>query len=73
MVEAYRAANPIGPELWEMFLIDLSLPNEFYKLCAEVVWDPVNLSAEMAAAIQRLVQVDERKQEALRALGVAVK
>ncbi|HLO04618.1 MAG TPA: CotS family spore coat protein [Symbiobacteriaceae bacterium] len=73
MAEAYRSANPIGPELWELFLIDLALPNEFYKLCAEVVWSPQSLSAELAAMIDRLLQVDQRKLDALRALGVAVK
>lgn len=73
MVEAYRKANPIGPELWELFLIDLALPNEFYKLCADVVWHPEALTSELAGMIERLLQVDQRKQEALRALGVAVK
>lgn len=73
MVEAYRSANKIGSELWELFLIDLALPNEFYKLCAEVVWRPEALTPELAAMIQRLLQVDQRKQEALRALGVAIK
>lgn len=73
MVEAYRAANPISPELWELFLIDLALPNEFYKLCAEVVWSPAALTSELAAMIERLLQVDQRKQEALQALGVVVK
>lgn len=73
MVEAYRSANKIGPELWELFLIDLALPNEFYKLCAEVVWHPEAMTLELAAMIERLLQVDQRKQEALRALGVAVK
>jgi CotS family spore coat protein len=73
MVEAYKAANPISPELWQLFLIDLALPNEFYKLCAEVVWSPAALTAELAALIERLVQVDDRKLEALRALEGAVK
>lgn len=73
MVEAYRKANPIGPELWELFLIDLALPNEFYKLCAEVVWRPEALTPELAAMIERLLQVDQHKQAALRSLGVAVK
>jgi hypothetical protein len=71
MVDAYKAAHPISPELWELFLIDLALPNEFYKLCAEVIYDPLALSGELAGLIGRLVQVDQHKQEALGALGLA--
>jgi CotS family spore coat protein len=31
MIDAYTQAHPIDPELYQILLIDMSLPNEFYK------------------------------------------
>jgi len=31
MIDAYSQANPIEPDLFQVLLIDMSLPNEFYK------------------------------------------
>ena len=41
MIIAYHKANPIEPGLYEVFLIDLAMPNEFYQFVKEVVYDPV--------------------------------
>ena len=40
MIKAYHEANPISPELYDILMIDLSLPNEFYKNIKEVVYEP---------------------------------
>ena len=40
MITAYHEANPISPELYDVLLIDLSLPGEFYKNIKEVVYEP---------------------------------
>lgn len=40
MISAYHEANPISPKLYEVLLIDLSLPSEFYKNIKEVVFEP---------------------------------
>lgn len=37
MIDAYNQANPIEPELYQVLLIDMSLPNEFYKHVKEGV------------------------------------
>lgn len=37
MIDAYHEANPIEPELYQMLLVDFSLPNEFYKNVKAVV------------------------------------
>lgn len=42
MIEAYHAACPIEPELFEVLLIDMSLPNEFYKNVKEDVSKTTN-------------------------------
>lgn len=31
MIDAYSQANPIESELMQVLLVDMSLPNEFYK------------------------------------------
>jgi CotS family spore coat protein len=31
MIDAYNQANPIEPDLMQVLLIDMALPNEFYK------------------------------------------
>jgi CotS family spore coat protein len=71
MIDAYAEANPIEPELYQVLLIDMSLPNEFYKHAKEMVMSPTTfLNAELEALLQRLVQSDATKWEALRALGL---
>ena len=37
MIDAYNQANPIEPELYQVLLIDMALPNEFYKHTKEGV------------------------------------
>lgn len=51
-------------------LIDMYLPNEFYKLVKDVLFDPNMLDGALVAALQRLLVTDERKQQALRELGL---
>lgn len=62
MVQAYHQANPISEDMYEMLLIDLSLPNEFYKNIKEMVYEPdVFLNEETKQLIQTIVQVDQTK------------
>ena len=71
MIDAYNQANPIEPDLLQVLLIDMSLPNEFYKHVKEVVMDPTMfLNEELDALLQRLVQVDATKWRALSELGL---
>lgn len=70
MIQAYTDANPIEAELMEVMLIDILLPNEFYKLVKEILFDPTMLNQEMGLMLQRLMEAEERKSNALVALGL---
>jgi spore coat protein SA len=71
MIDAYRQANPIDKDLYQMLLIDMSLPNEFYKHVKECVAAPVEfLNAELDALLRRLITVDATKWQALQELGL---
>ncbi|KAA9021764.1 CotS family spore coat protein [Niallia endozanthoxylica] len=63
MIKAYHEANPISPELYEVLLIDLSLPTEFYKNIKEVVYDPELFlnDPQTVALIQTIVDTDQSK------------
>ena len=62
MIKAYHEANPISKELYEILMIDLAMPNEFYKNVKEVVYEPeVFLNEETAAMINTIVETDKTK------------
>jgi len=62
MISAYHKANPISPELYEILLIDLSLPNEFYKNLKEAVFSPETFLDERAIQlIDTIVATDQTK------------
>lgn len=69
MISAYHNANPIEDSVYEILLIDMALPNEFYKHVKDVIYDPATfLNAETEALIRRTVQVDASKWNALKEL-----
>ena len=62
MIKAYHEANPISKELYEILMIDLAMPNEFYKNVKEIVYEPeVFLNEETAAMINTIVETDKTK------------
>ncbi|WP_141432967.1 CotS family spore coat protein [Bacillus sp. 03113] len=66
MIKAYHEANPISAELYEILMIDLSMPNEFYKNIKEVVYEPeLFLNDETTQLIQTIVETDQSKWPAL--------
>ncbi|HEU4965468.1 MAG TPA: CotS family spore coat protein [Bacilli bacterium] len=70
MIEAYHQANPIEPEMMQVFLIDMMLPNEFYKNVKEMVYQPeLFLNAETDAMVERIDRTDASKWPALQELG----
>jgi hypothetical protein len=72
MIDAYNEAYPMEPELFQVFLIDFSLPNEFYKHVKDIVHDPaLFLNAELEALLQRLMETDKTKWLALQELGLS--
>jgi CotS family spore coat protein len=62
MIATYHEANPISPQLYEILMIDLSLPNEFYKNLKEAVYEPeVFLNEQTAQLIQTIIETDQSK------------
>lgn len=71
MIEAYNEANPIEPDLYKVLLVDMSLPNEFYKHVKDMLVDPLTfLTPELDQLLQRLAATDETKWLALKELGL---
>lgn len=67
MIQAYHEANPISPELYEIIMIELSLPNGFYKNIKEVVYEPELFLNDPTteALIQSIIDNDQTKWAAL--------
>jgi len=70
MIDAYHQANPLDAESFEVLLIDMALPNEFYKHLKEMFYDPVTfLNTEVLPILQRVVSTDRTKSQALAELA----
>jgi CotS family spore coat protein len=70
MIDAYHQANPLDLESYEVLLIDMSVPNEFYKHLKEMFFDPVTfLNSEADSILQRVVATDQSKGQALAELA----
>ncbi|MDH4616619.1 CotS family spore coat protein [Brevibacillus sp. AY1] len=70
MIEAYHKANPLDAESFDVLLIDMAMPNEFYKHLKEMFFDPVTfLNTEAGAILQRVVATDQTKWQALAELS----
>lgn len=70
MIKAYQDAHPIEEGLFDLMLIELSLPHEFYHTVKNVIYDPALMDREMNTALQLLLEADDSKWRALRALGL---
>ncbi|WP_083497037.1 CotS family spore coat protein [Brevibacillus choshinensis] len=70
MIDAYHQANPLDAESYEVLLIDMAVPNEFYKHLKEMFFDPIMfLNTEADAILQRVVATDQSKAHALAELA----
>ncbi|MCX7570800.1 CotS family spore coat protein [Tumebacillus sp. DT12] len=74
MIDAYNQANPIEPELYQMLLIDMAMPNEFYKHIKEIVFEPELFlnDPQTAALLDHLEATDATKWAALKELGAVI-
>ncbi|TYS67773.1 CotS family spore coat protein [Sutcliffiella horikoshii] len=62
MLDAYDEANPITDELFEILLVEFSLPNLFYKNVKDILFEPtIALSSELDAVVNRIVEIDQTK------------
>jgi spore coat protein SA len=70
MIQAYHQANPISPQLFEVFLTDMMLPNEFYKHVKEIIFSPTTLMNEqLEALLTNIESQDATKWTALQQLS----
>ncbi|MDN3017491.1 CotS family spore coat protein [Paenibacillus sp. BSR1-1] len=69
MIMAYHKANPISPELYEVLLIDLSLPNEFYRFMKDILKEPeLFLNQATSEVITALIETEQSKWPVLKAI-----
>jgi CotS family spore coat protein len=62
MIDAYQETNPIEKELMEILIIDMSLPNLFYKNVKEMLFEPtIFMDSELDTLVQRIVDIDKTK------------
>lgn len=62
MLEAYHEANPIEDDVFQMLLIDMALPNLYYKNVKEMLFEPsLFLDEELESVVQRIVEIDKTK------------
>ncbi len=62
MLDAYNDAYPITDDLFEILLINFSLPNLYYKNVKEIVIEPtLALTNDLDATVQRIVEIDQTK------------
>jgi spore coat protein SA len=70
MIEAYNRANPISPQLFNVFLTDMMLPNEFYKHVKEIIFHPeMSMNEELLTLLSNIESQDATKWTALQQLG----
>lgn len=66
MIEAYHKANPLSQEMFKILLIDMAMPNEFYKHCKEMLYDPETFfNTEFTTVINKLMLCEKTKWKAL--------
>lgn len=66
LILAYHSANPIDRETYELLVIDMSFPNEFYKHIKEMIFDPLLfMNTEMGPILERVIASQESKRAAL--------
>ncbi|MFC4022445.1 CotS family spore coat protein [Oceanobacillus longus] len=70
MIQAYEQANPITDESYEMLLIDLSLPNLFYKNIKDIVYSPtIFMTEKLDQELQLIIELDKQKWPVLEELA----
>ncbi|GGC88547.1 spore coat protein I [Thalassobacillus devorans] len=70
MIQSYNAVNPISDEEYEMLLIDLSLPNSFYKEIKPIVYSPTTfMTDEFNQQLQFINELEKTKWPVLQELA----
>ena len=62
MIKAYHEVNPISAEVYDILMIELSFPNEFYKHLKGAIFEPeLFLNEEAVQLIQTIINLDQTK------------
>jgi CotS family spore coat protein len=70
MIQAYDQANPITNEVYQMLLIDLSLPNLFYKNVKYIVYSPTTfMTQELEQKLLLIIELEKQKWPVLEKLA----
>ncbi|WP_431801938.1 CotS family spore coat protein [Halobacillus andaensis] len=70
MIKAYDAANPISDEIYELLMIDLSLPSLYYRNIKDIVYSPTTfMTPELDQIIKRIIDLDQQKWPVLEQLA----
>lgn len=70
MIKAYHQTNPIEKSLYEVLLIDLSMPNEFYQFIKPMVYDPVAfLHKGVKDTLNIMIKAEKSKEMVLKDLA----
>ncbi|WP_096188800.1 CotS family spore coat protein [Evansella halocellulosilytica] len=74
MIKAYHEANPIDADLFEVLIVDMTLPNLFYKNVKEILFEPtIFMDGELDALCNRIVESDKTKWPAIEELKQSFK
>ncbi|MFB5662457.1 CotS family spore coat protein [Alteribacillus sp. HJP-4] len=70
MIEAYEQSNPISDEVYEILLIDLALPNLFYKNVKEILYSPtITMTEELDQELKSIIALEDSKWNVLEELA----
>nr|WP_026286074.1 CotS family spore coat protein [Salsuginibacillus kocurii] len=69
MITAYEQAHPITDETYEMLLIDLSMPNLFYKHVKDIIYDPPTFLTTEVDELPTVIELEEKKWPVLQELA----
>jgi len=66
LIQAYHRANPIDRETYELLVIDMAFPNEFYKHIKEMIFEPeLFMNTEMGPILDHVLASQDSKAAAL--------
>ncbi|MFC0561300.1 CotS family spore coat protein [Halalkalibacter alkalisediminis] len=69
MIEAYHETNPIEPDLFDLLIIDMTLPNEFYLQVKDIVYNPLTfMDEELDSILKQIINNDPSKWPAIEEL-----
>lgn len=70
MIGSYHETNPLNRETYEILMMDLALPNGFYKHVKDILYDPkLFLQTEIEPILEHVLRCEESKWSVLKELS----